>query len=197
MEVETTCFQCSIFPENAIHLVRDCPSVKAIWLRILPSTPGDFFTANMNAWLYDNVILNGEHIIHQLHWKSWFLAIIWNIWKARNSLIHTSEAWQPTPFWCSAFELANEIEAHSNTKLKHSTPHVRSMTYWTPPPVGFVKCNVNGSHHQVPLSTAIGGCIRTETGAWSLRLADSQIICHTPRFWQQNFKPLEMAYRLY
>ena len=89
------CLRCNN-PKTIIHILRDCPWAKEIWLQSPGILPLSFFQLPLQPWLKtsstsDNILLG-----HQLPWNVLFSFLCWHIWLAMNERIfHDQSSSQP------------------------------------------------------------------------------------------------------
>lgn len=81
-----SCIRCGATVEDAEHVIRRCPG--SIWARnqfsgLLPWIPE---ASHFRYWLFGH-LQNSDHTL--------FCAMIWNLWKWRNSFVFEQTPWQP------------------------------------------------------------------------------------------------------
>ncbi|XP_075665796.1 uncharacterized protein LOC142635543 [Castanea sativa] len=86
----------------------------------------------------------------------------WTIWGNRNNAIHNDAGCPPTQAW----EIAKRSLIDFNTSCSHDhSSHPAVRTYWSPPPLGFHKINVDGTTTNDGEHSSIGVIIRDHIGA--------------------------------
>ncbi|KAE8715388.1 hypothetical protein F3Y22_tig00110174pilonHSYRG00242 [Hibiscus syriacus] len=85
--IDSSCPLCVAPMEYLNHLLRQCPSLNAIWNALVkPDRLSIFFSMNIRNWIVLNLD-NPRDIVDQVeHWDLPFGAIIWNIWLHRNAI---------------------------------------------------------------------------------------------------------------
>ncbi|CAN0876753.1 Putative ribonuclease H protein At1g65750, partial [Linum grandiflorum] len=118
---------------------------------------------SLKDWFWENINVKGGIRIREVWWSDWFLALVWNIWKWRNQVCHSQTPWPVQNLWRITHDLAHEI--FSMKRISHPNREVE-LIGWSPPPIGWVKLNVDGSRVSAEDSTAIGGVLRGACGTW-------------------------------
>lgn len=76
------CPVCRGATESIIHVLRDCPTMAEIWIRLVPrSKRGGFFTKSVSEWLFEN--LSRRTARWGDHWPTLFAVAVWWGWKWR------------------------------------------------------------------------------------------------------------------
>ncbi|KAK8936556.1 putative ribonuclease H protein [Platanthera zijinensis] len=136
--------------ENISHLLGDCRfmgKIKAEMSRL--SIQINISCTNLMEGLLDDLTNSSGQV------KSKILAsIIYNIWKARNQMIHGEVYLQPATIVINAISDASDGSWAAPCNLENS---------WSPPPLGWFKINYDGSVH-MNNTTGIGCTIRNSAG---------------------------------
>ena len=83
------CEACGNYEESSIHALRDCRKVMDLWQLHLGANGASFFTSSKEDWFMGN-IGNGKFqssLWPEISWGYVFLAMVWQLWKARNRWI--------------------------------------------------------------------------------------------------------------
>ena len=72
------CPMCGSLPETILHCLKDCDYACSVWNNLGFHTVLKFYGTNLSFWLYSNGIGRNAFL---------FLAGLWFIWRARNSLV--------------------------------------------------------------------------------------------------------------
>ncbi|XP_024004501.1 uncharacterized protein LOC112081884 [Eutrema salsugineum] len=168
--LDPTCQRCGREEETINHLLFECPVSNMVWrLANLPITclyrPSLDCEENIRA-LVD--IQSHQGISdHQKILPFW---ILWRIWKSRNNFIFNKQIPNPSKDVSQAnAEVKEWIEAtnSSTSTLVQNFTDDRNCsypTYWTRPPLGFLKCNVDAAFDQTTKFTSAGWIVRDDLG---------------------------------
>lgn len=77
------CIRCRAAAKDAEHVLRRCPGSVLVWSkfsRVVTDVPT---TVQFRAWLFT----------HLVHHHALLCAIVWNLWKWRNSFVFKQEMW--------------------------------------------------------------------------------------------------------
>ncbi|XP_074298573.1 uncharacterized protein LOC141629480 [Silene latifolia] len=102
------------------HLFRDCEMVKRIWVgSALGITPSCLGNMELDGWIinwitYLNKLADGEKCVIQ------FLAILWNIWAARNNIMFRGDVFHPGGYYKVWSQTVSEVMNISELKEKGS-----------------------------------------------------------------------------
>ncbi|KAJ1436031.1 Reverse transcriptase-like [Sesbania bispinosa] len=92
-----------------------------------------------------------------------FLSTIWWLWKRRNNSIFSTDSWS------MEFLIRNiyiSLDDFDRGALLDVATAVRGPDlWWSPPPFGYTKLNVDGSFHHSTGSMAIGGVLCASNGS--------------------------------
>ncbi|KAK8993149.1 hypothetical protein V6N11_033253 [Hibiscus sabdariffa] len=174
------CPLCKLFPESVSHLFFSCSGIWPIWMyfcrllgisTVLPREPKLFF----EAW---GALGDPNH-------KEWFLVILfvvlWSIWLFRNEVIFQNKKvdwlqlnflirfrlayWHIAKFpgcFLSLDCLMTDFSLTMSPKRRSSCP--TPTPRWVPPPIGFLKLNIDGAV-SLCLKGGIDGLLRDEKGS--------------------------------
>ncbi|KAA3472034.1 non-LTR retrotransposon transposase [Gossypium australe] len=175
------CERCSSHSEDMLHLLRDCPHSKNLWLSLVPRRlQGDFFGYGTSEWIRTNIICRSRDR-HDIEWNVLFAISIWWLWKWRNETIFQGKD-PPCNTPTHIFEQATFIK-DSLTSLfttgQQATRHERLVS-WKPPPPGWTLINTDGAARGDPGHAAAAACLRDNAGNWIAGAVTNLGICTTP-----------------
>lgn len=80
------CPRCSCAVEDALHMLRDCPPSKEVWVRTWPTAfIPEFFSLHLHEWLLKSLSLNSRpRAMGEGSWSERMAITMWNLWKWRN-----------------------------------------------------------------------------------------------------------------
>ncbi|KAK8583309.1 hypothetical protein V6N13_022016 [Hibiscus sabdariffa] len=154
--------------EDALHVLWDCPvAVGFRSMVIKPELLDEFFSLTLREWLVSNLEGNCRFPRNTLHWGSMFGYILWNLWTQRNIKIFDVEKVIQDSILLRCHRIVSQAVG---SELQRPAAHVvitsgrlqRSLQRWSPPPVGWVTCNADGSFRAVTGGAL--GCTDTDTG---------------------------------
>lgn len=166
------CRLCQEEDETTLHALRDWRCVKPLWEQlVLPSAQTRFFSNEIRTWLLHNLESNslvslGGGVIPN------FGLLVWQVWVARANAV-----FQNVPFVLQQIlsaSLRMQLDhAHCRQALRNQPVQARKqyqevMVRWSPPPLGWVKCNTDGSVRGSDRLAACGGVCRDSNGQWLL-----------------------------
>lgn len=150
-----TCKVCSGENETLMHCLRDCPGAKRIWDRLDFGGNSFFQEHDVLIWLKQGATGPNDKM---------FIACVWWVWKARNSMCFSNEV---TPFHrllLSILNLAATFKAcFSNDKKDIAETRLIS---WLQQDREGVIINVDGSSLGNPGPAGFGGLARNPDGVW-------------------------------
>ncbi|KAF7834649.1 non-LTR retroelement reverse transcriptase-like [Senna tora] len=77
------CTRCNSGSEDSLHVLRDCPRVKGIWMHLVkPCHWHFFFSADLHSWLKTNLQKNFGST--DLEWTATFAIACWSVWRWHN-----------------------------------------------------------------------------------------------------------------
>lgn len=76
------CVVCKGGEESILHVLRDCPAMMGIWLRLVPARRRTrFFSMTLWEWFYEN--LGNKSVVETVSWDTLFAITVWWGWKWR------------------------------------------------------------------------------------------------------------------
>ncbi|KAG7557811.1 Reverse transcriptase domain [Arabidopsis suecica] len=198
------CQVCKGAVESILHVLRDCPAMSGVWVRLVPPTRRQaFFTLTLLEWLQEN--LGSGRKVGEVEWSTLFSMAVWWGWKWRcgNVFGETGKCRDRVRF---LRELADEVTrshvlARGNTR---SGTRVERMVGWKKPPEGWVKLSTDGASHGNPGPSTAGGVIRGMAGEWLGGFALNIGVCSAPLAelwgvyyglviaWERGFRRVEL-----
>ncbi|XP_061373781.1 uncharacterized protein LOC133316100 [Gastrolobium bilobum] len=163
------CPRCHIDPEECIHVMRDCSWSEKIWKSLIePDKWTEFFSLHLQNWLYINLDPK-KCLLGGVKGNILFGIICWFIWKEINNFIFEGEIpseGNTVRQACTYF--TNFLDANSlynRTGLLNRRKE-EILVHWTPPPMGCVKVNTDGSSKSGNIQGGCGGSLRDVSGLW-------------------------------
>lgn len=158
--METSCVFCGAEVETSLHILRDCPFARGVWL----SSPlGRIDVQPRSLDLLGWFLYCAEYL--PVAAFDFFLYTGWAIWNARNELVWNSRP--PSPAVVSFGAMAR-LSAFSSIHVRQGggpkPPTVAQR--WTKPQPGWVKINVDGSWVADTDACGIGVVARDSDGAF-------------------------------
>lgn len=165
MVASPSCTRCSSPMEDLFHCLRECPHSKEVWLRLgMGIHPYFFLQADLDTWIFDMVHSESMYI---------FIAGLWHVWCWRNNMIFEEQPWHLREVIKKVYVSHDEFLDHfPNQGLDIAS--ARLTTRWSPPPVGMVKINVDGSFLEDIPRIGAGGILRDHSGEWLAGFSYSQ-----------------------
>ncbi|CAI0548092.1 unnamed protein product, partial [Linum tenue] len=157
----TTCPRCKQSTETVLHVLRDCPFSRLVWMQLIPlSDHQRFFGSSQQVWILDN-------LRHQ-HFSLEFGITCWALWRSRNDLVFAGKIVPPEAFiqrvraWLPVVRKALD----QDRLIHRPSPPARTeeLIHWQPPPPEWVCLNSDGSGFPSSGHAAAGGLIRDHLG---------------------------------
>ncbi|KAG7566501.1 Reverse transcriptase domain [Arabidopsis suecica] len=160
------CPVCKGGVETILHVLRDCPSISGIWLRIVPRRKQqEFFSKSLFEWLYGN--LNDDGQVEEIPWVTMFALVAWWGWKWRcgNVFGEQRRCKDRVRF---VKDLAKEVTVANSQSdgTQGKQPRVERLIGWVAPAVGWLRINTDGASHGNPGLATAGGVLRDSEGNW-------------------------------
>lgn len=97
LTTDGSCKECSHNMEDSLHVLRDCPIAKHLWMQLLPeSIHQHFFPKNLEEWIDMNMGCDMESISHHIPWQTIFAQAAWSLWTWRKKRIFEQGFSNPT-----------------------------------------------------------------------------------------------------
>ena len=157
------CHRCLHENETHLHTFRDCPNSAMLWTEILSygKVPLNFDLSQFRnlpwtEWLLYQFKFTGS-------WLTIFTTCIWHLWRSRNKAIFEGSMLKTNAminlFW---YDLRS-----TNLVFQDSSSYVPPpvTTLWVPPPLDYIKLNVNGAWKAID-SAGGGGVFRKVDSFW-------------------------------
>ncbi|KAE8693912.1 hypothetical protein F3Y22_tig00110788pilonHSYRG00090 [Hibiscus syriacus] len=134
---DCSCATCGAALESVIHVLRDCPHSRNLWLRVVPhSTYASFFDIELQSWITQNIQKQQPGVTYKT-----------------DSTIHSSYNWAKC--------YVNSSKVHVIYPVQHVT-----IPTWSPPPRGWMCLNTDGAVATLDGRGSIGGVIRNSNREW-------------------------------
>lgn len=190
LEIDSTCRICGLGGEDGFHAVISCTKATALrsLIREVWELPDERFLIRSGPdWLL--IILDSINAES----RAKFLLLLWRAWFLRNDSVHCSGKASVLgsllflqSLWESLFMSTSQgkvddkgkkpvMQSRLSSPDSHERNHTTTMG-WTPPPMGWVKANVDGSFIQSSEAASAGIVIRDHTG--SVLLTSWRILSH-------------------
>ncbi|KAG7543761.1 Ribonuclease H-like superfamily [Arabidopsis thaliana x Arabidopsis arenosa] len=175
------CPVCRSAEETILHILRDCPAMDGVWIRLVPAGKRHaFFAKTLMEWLYVN--LGDDTWVGDSGWSTQFAMAIWWAWKWRcgNVFGVQGKCRDRVKF---LKDLAIEVTlAHEKAaeQQKKQVGRVEKQIAWLKPAAGWVKVNTDGASRGNPGLAAAGGVLRDETGKWCGGFSLNIGVCSAP-----------------
>ena len=144
---------CSSPVEIAVHIGRDCPFTIA-----LISSCSDLLQVISSSCClaYPSFDTRLLHCSEELNAASFgvLLFLLWSVWKERNSRL-----WHDKDFEVAALSCQASAQLHAFRFVSQKPPQTRitcPKVIWKPPPIGWVKANMDGAFDQSSHNGGIG-----------------------------------------
>ncbi|KAE8674618.1 hypothetical protein F3Y22_tig00111743pilonHSYRG00079 [Hibiscus syriacus] len=137
MTNDCSCATCGATMESVIHVLRDYPPSRNLWLRVVPhSAFASFFGIDLQSWITQNIQKQQPGATYKT-----------------DSTIHSSYNW------------AKCYTNSSKVPFIYPVQHMTNPT-WSPPPRGWMSLNTDGAVVTLDGGGSIGGVIHNSNGEW-------------------------------
>ncbi|KAA3478810.1 Beta-glucosidase 46 [Gossypium australe] len=157
------CALCGHEFEDMIHVLRDCPTAKDVWMHVIPNKlMHRFFSDSFQNWFSTNLSCHEKLQDSGVTWSSLFGLITWRIWKNRNLFIFQNISWSTTEVVKVSISWARQFELNLNNYKSHTThTHHANITENT-----WVIMSADGAVARDTGHAAAGGVIRNKDENW-------------------------------
>lgn len=168
--IDNTCLRCGLASETICHVLFTCNMAHEAWeLANIPMPQAGFSRYSVFLNLVHVISVSKNHnaddrIRHVFPW------LLWQIWKARNSLVFNKLHVNPHNMVAQAYEEA-ELWQQAQSVVPESE-EVRATSKWCKPPQGSIKCNIGSSWNN---------SAHPSGAAWILRDHNGSTIMHSRR----------------
>ncbi|KAK9027889.1 hypothetical protein V6N11_067710 [Hibiscus sabdariffa] len=92
MAMGDCCRICNRGVEFVLHVLRDCPLIKSVWSRLLPSPVlGRFCSLSLHEWLLFGLKECSSVLIRDVKFPILFAVLCWKAWFRRNAIMFDME----------------------------------------------------------------------------------------------------------
>jgi ribonuclease HI len=148
------CPRCNNHVETTLHCLRDCDFNQSIWKSIGFSDQHFFHGDTPYTWLRFGLGCSTVFL---------FLAAVWWIWRARNSICIDNEM---VPLYTLKLRITEYAHLLQNCFLQHHKESAPKLVRWNALGGTGMILNVDGSSIGNPGISGYGGTIRNADGAW-------------------------------
>lgn len=145
----TTCVRCGVLSKDGNHVLRRCPGSAWVWSQFARSIVSVPVTASLRYWLFSQLQVDSQTL---------FCAIIWNIWKWRNSFVFDQSPLQPGEVMRRIHHDVGEFHRWGRAKIQ--TMPVEDQDG------DMVLLHTDGSWLPGIDKMGIGGVLRDSNGRW-------------------------------
>ncbi|CAL1414425.1 unnamed protein product [Linum trigynum] len=166
-----SCPECEGISETIVHSLRDCRKAKAVWNKILDANRrAAFFNAGHQDWMKSN-ILDDSTGNWTGEWGSFFILVIWYLWKCRNDGIFKGIKLSSSTLHHYVTAKANDwartwIDARKALAMVEGGNRTEALIGWKKPPIGWHKMNTDGANQSNMGMATAGRVLRDHNGTW-------------------------------
>lgn len=166
---DSDCKRCCRGTETIQHLFFDCEYARAIWRG--SGIPNPVLYDPTTNWEDKVKAIFSFNSCETVYLRQLPLWIVWRLWKSRNILTFQRR----NISWRNSLILAKRDakewqdvagHTHATTKFRSTLGLNGHMArHWTKPPIGWIKCNYDGSYNR-GISSKAGWIIRNDSGGF-------------------------------
>lgn len=173
-----SCVRCDSEPETSWHVFLDCPSSNICWqkLNLWHIIEPFLLVSNDFSALFFQVIkhLSAENV-------SIFAMTLWSIWKSRNLKLWESTQEEPHIILSRAMEVHKGWRfAQESSKFTPPRRAAAQNSVWCPPPMHFLKFNIDAAILKNQNKVGVGVCVRNASGQFVNGVTDWMDATMTP-----------------
>ncbi|KAF8394293.1 hypothetical protein HHK36_020499 [Tetracentron sinense] len=167
--IESVCGVCGEEGEPILHVLKQCPFARQVWLLSQLGLRSDATRADsLASWAEEIMKPHGEEEL------SVFFIIAWSIWKHKNEYTFTGV--KMTPFNC--VQRANKLLVDFHNANDRAVPEsITEVSSWSAPLGNLFKVDIDGALHLEDGNARVGVVVRDHNG--DLIAAMSKRISHT------------------
>ncbi|XP_010495271.1 PREDICTED: uncharacterized protein LOC104772340 [Camelina sativa] len=183
LKTDSRCQRCGMEGESAKHVLFTCSVARQIWaLYGYPNPLNGFDSESLYQNLYYLILVSKDSKV-QVEIRKAFPWILWQLWKNRNLFsiegkrfrapVTISKIRENVQEWFHAQSLKEreaEAASHNLTQVKK---------HWSPPPFGWLKCNLASSWDKEFNVSGAAWVLRNETGEVLLHSRKSFAMIHS------------------
>ncbi|KAK2399946.1 Polynucleotidyl transferase, ribonuclease H superfamily protein [Trifolium repens] len=160
------CVYCGTIEETILHVLRDCPLVLHVWMRVVPiNRRGEFFMSDLKDWIGIN-LNNTDNNTNGALWCDFWALTCYCFWSWKNKEAHDPHFIRPVNAIQHVFKLGGSYrEAMHVNQVVSQHVRVASEFGWAVPVSNFVKLNTDGASKEGKIA-GCGGVIRGSQGEW-------------------------------
>ncbi|CAL9224108.1 unnamed protein product, partial [Arabidopsis halleri] len=165
---DPVCQRCCKEDETINHILFTCPFAKAVWRHVHGTGQhylSDYLEDNMRSLLLRATISSFSQSQRLLPF--W---IVWRLWRSRNDFLFRKITRTPQSEATKGTNEATEwLDANINSEVDNNSTSPRTTpsdkcSRWSPPPIGWLKCNFDSGYKQGQSFTNTGWVIRNSDG---------------------------------
>ncbi|CAA7021005.1 unnamed protein product [Microthlaspi erraticum] len=166
--INSTCGFCYSGSETICHVLFTCPKAKEVWdLSQIPLPPAGF-SRNSTFLNLHHLLMCSKNSYIASSTRLRFPWILWNLWKARNSLVFDQLHYTASSIISKAKEDADiwlKVDAPELPIPKVSPSYPLMGTWWRKPSPDFVKCNIGASWSPDYFTSGASWIVRDHMGS--------------------------------
>jgi ribonuclease HI len=198
------CLYCRDVEETILHVLRDCPIAKEVWMQVLPvASRGIFFMGDLEGWIEFN-LHNHVQWHYKGGWCDFWAAMCHCLWTWKNKEVHEEEFVRPMTPVLHAMNIVRDYDQamRANVHVQQRVQLV-ALIGWVPPKENFVKLNTDGASNNNNVA-GCGGLVRDREGDWlggfakyvgssSAVVAEAWGVLEGLRYvWNKGFRKVEL-----
>ncbi|KAK3231085.1 hypothetical protein Dsin_002966 [Dipteronia sinensis] len=174
--LDSTRVRCKEGCEDLEHVFRGCNVSRGIWEVICKGvTMNTSFKVDWHEWLFTNLMCS-KLCLGRIPGYLFFAVTLWFIWKWRCDRVFDSVFQLPRCPGKIIWNYADEWLA-ANTDMDKVVGMKSYLICWTPPPLDWLKLNVDGISIPDTSSISAGGVIRDSNKRWLIGFALNKCSC--------------------
>ncbi|KAF7841372.1 ribonuclease H [Senna tora] len=161
-----SCSRCGGAHEDVLHVFRNCPRARNLWMRLVRSSCWpEFFNSDLSTWLQLNLVKKLGRL--EFDWHTTFATACWSLWRWRNEIIFGNHD-EGTDWFFTVIHRVRNVRDDFESMLSQKArtfDRVNKDIMWRKPTMGWVKINVDGACSKVSsLKASCGGVAQDHNG---------------------------------